>query len=139
MAKNYKFTINGNEYTVDIQSFEGNQVELEVNGTPYSVTLDEDVKTPKTPKLVRAKTPKSNTVKPLTSSGISKINAPLPGVVIDVKVKEGDVVKTDDVLLTMEAMKMENNVLAEKDGTIKSVKVSAGDNLLQGDLLIEME
>ena len=110
-----------------------------MNGTPYSVTLDEDVKTPKTPKLVRAKTPKSNTVKPLTSSGISKINAPLPGVVIDVKVKEGDVVKTDDVLLTMEAMKMENNVLAEKDGTIKSVKVSAGDNLLQGDLLIEME
>ncbi|TRX59415.1 biotin/lipoyl-binding protein [Fulvivirga sp. M361] len=140
MAKNYKFTINGNEYTVDIQSFEGNLVELEVNGTPYTVALAEDVKTPKTPKLVRAKTPKTNTVKPLTSSaGLSKITAPLPGVVIEVKVKEGDTVKTDETLLTMEAMKMENNVLAEKDGIVKSIKVNPGDNILQGDLLIEIE
>lgn len=139
MAKNYNFVINGNKYNVDIQSFEQNIVSLEVNGTPYNVELDREVKKEKTPKLVRSKVPTSNAVQPLTSSGFSKIEAPLPGNILDVKVKEGDTVKTDDVLLIMEAMKMENRVLAEKDGTVKSVKVVAGDAVLQGDVLIEIQ
>ncbi len=139
MAKNYNFTINGNKYNVDIQSFEQNIVTLEVNGTPYKVELDKEIKKVKTPKLVRSKVPTSNAVQPLTSAGLSKVEAPLPGNVLEVKVKEGDKVKTDDVLLIMEAMKMENRVLAEKDGIIKSIKVAPGDAVLQGDVLIEMQ
>ena len=67
-----------------------------------------------------------------------KVNAPLPGNIFKVLVNEGDTVKKGDVLLIMEAMKMENNVLAEKDGTVSSVKVSVGDAVLQNDVLIEM-
>lgn len=139
--KNYKFTINGNKYSVHIKSFEDDVAQVEVNGTPYEVTLDKSVKTTKTPKLVRAKTPApANAPKPLaTKNSLSKIKAPLPGTILEIKVKEGDEVKKEDTLLVMEAMKMENRVLAEKPGTVKSIKVQAGENVLQEQLLIEIE
>ena len=54
-------------------------------------------------------------------------------------VKEGDAIKKGDVLLIMEAMKMENNVMAEKEGTVKTIRVKVGDNVLQNDVLIELE
>ncbi len=53
--KNYKFTINGNQYEVEVKSFEENIAEIEVNGTSYTVELQKEIKAPKTPKLVRAK------------------------------------------------------------------------------------
>ena len=53
--------------------------------------------------------------------------------------KEGDTVKKGDVVMLMEAMKMENNILSEIDGTIKSIKVSEGESVLQGDVLLEIE
>ncbi|MEM9986723.1 MAG: acetyl-CoA carboxylase biotin carboxyl carrier protein subunit [Bacteroidota bacterium] len=52
--------------------------------------------------------------------------------------KEGDTIKRDQILLLMEAMKMENQVLAESDGEIKSIKVVEGENVLQGQVLIEL-
>ncbi|UZR92853.1 biotin/lipoyl-containing protein [Chondrinema litorale] len=139
--KNYKFSINGHTYDVLVKSVEDNLAQVEVNGTPYEVTLEKEVKTTKTPKLVRAKTPQPTAApKPLASNAsISKIDAPLPGIILDLLVKEGDVVKKEDTLLIMEAMKMENKVLAEKGGTIKSIKIKVGDNVLQGQLLIEIE
>lgn len=57
--KNYQFEINGNVYDVKIQNFEDNVVDIEVNGTPYQVNLKREVKTRKTPKLIRSKTPPS--------------------------------------------------------------------------------
>ena len=67
------------------------------------------------------------------------VKAPLPGIIMQVAVKEGDEVKRGTTLLIYEAMKMENKLVSEKDGIVKSLKVNAGDSILQGDVLLEIE
>ncbi len=138
--KTYNFTIQGNNYTVQIKSFEDNIADIEVNGTPYSVELEKTLSTPKTPRLVRAERPQVKEPDEIKAgSGLSKITAPLPGTILKINVKPGDVVKKGDTVLIMEAMKMENNIQAEKEGTVKTIVINPGDSVLQGDLLIEIE
>lgn len=139
--KKFQFTISGNKYDVEFKKIEENIAEIEVNGTHYTVEVHRELKTSKTPKLVRSEVaPPSRSetkIKKTISAAVSVI-APLPGIVIHLKVKEGDEVKKGTTLLTYEAMKMENSILAEKDGTVKTIKVAIGQNFLQGDVLIEM-
>jgi len=140
--KSFKFNIFGNEYNVNIKEAEGQTIKLEVNGSEYVVEMEKEVKPTKTPTLVRSQpktvaAPTQNTLAAKTST--RKITAPLPGVILELRVKEGDQVKTGDTLLVMEAMKMENNILAEHTGVIKEIKIRKGDAVLQGDLLIEIE
>jgi biotin carboxyl carrier protein len=71
------------------------------------------------------------------SSKVNNIKAPMPGLVIDMKVKAGDVVKTGDPLLILEAMKMENIIKSPGDATIKNVKAKKGDSVEKGQVLIE--
>ncbi len=137
--KKFKSTIRGNEYEVHINSFEDNIAEIDVNGSIYQVELEEQVKTTKTPKLVRSKPVPTKESKPTPVSGLSKVEAPLPGTIFKLKVKEGEEVKKGQVILIMEAMKMENNILAEKDGTVSKIHVSEGTSVLQGDVLVEIE
>ncbi len=142
--KKFKFTIQGNKYDVEILSFEDNTAEIDVNGTVYKVDVEQEVKKVKTPKLVRTKVEPSaggdiaKTSKPSERKGAGVIKAPLPGTIIDVRVKPGDKVKMGDKLLIMEAMKMENNINSDREGSILSVKVKAGDSVLEGDLLVEI-
>lgn len=137
--KNFKFTIKGHVYDVDILEIEKNIAKVEVNGTVYEVEVHKEVKETKTPTIVRHNIPPPKETKPLTASQITKINAPLPGNIMQVFVKEGDKVEKEAKLLMMEAMKMENTILAEKSGIIKKINVSSGDSVLQGDTLIEIE
>lgn len=141
--KNFKFTIRGHEYEVDILNIEGNMAEIEVNGTMYQVEMDKEVKKKDTgPKLVRTNlpTPKdAGEIKKKTDGNIFKVEAPLPGNILNILVKPGDQVKKGQHLLIMEAMKMENEVNSEKDGVVKAVNVKNGDSVLQGDLLLEIE
>jgi len=136
--KNFKFKIRGSQYNVDIQNINKNEVEIEVNGTPYMVTIEREVKHSKTPTIVRKRLP--NEVKKPESTGslLKTIKAPLPGNIFKLNVKEGDSVKKGETLLIMEAMKMENNILAEFDGVVKTVKIKEGDVVLQNDVLIEL-
>lgn len=144
--KKFKLTINGNKYDVDILSVERNTAEIEVNGSLYKVEVDKDLKPTKTPVLVRQKAVPSSdsdksTVKtssPSSPKGTGTVKSPLPGVILNVYVKEGDRVKQGDKLLTLEAMKMENNIDSDKEGVVKSVKVKQGDSVLEGDILIEI-
>jgi len=147
--KKFNFTINGNDYQVHIKNIDGNIADIEVNGTPYNVHIKEDMKVSKTPKLVRKDIhtkqgdarvvenlkPVSDSKKPSTKS----IKSPLPGNVLKVNVKEGDVFKEGDVLMVMESMKMENNILAEKNGTIIKVCAPAGTSVLQDAVLFEID
>lgn len=137
--KKFKFTIRGNEYEVQINSFEDSIAEVDVNGSIYQVELAEEVKTTKTPKLVRSKPIPTKEEKPKPVSGLSKVEAPLPGTIFKLILKEGDDVKKGQPILILEAMKMENNILAEKDGVINKILVSEGDSVLQGDILVEIE
>lgn len=144
--KKYNFKINGNDYEVEILSMEGNIAEIEVNGTKYEIEVDKKMAKPITPKLVRtASVPSTDVHKSqtkTTSGNISKgpgsVKSPLPGTILSVAVKEGDTVKSGDLLLVLEAMKMENKINSDKNGKVKSVKVRAGDVVAEGDLLIEI-
>ncbi len=71
------------------------------------------------------------------SSKVNNIKAPMPGLIIDLKVKDGDVVKANDVLLILEAMKMENIIKASGEGIVKKVNVKKGDTVEKGQVLIE--
>ena len=138
--KSFKFKVHENNYRVNLLSHEGNKIELEVNGTKYDVKLKEDVKTTKTPTLVRSASKRP--VEPLKvnpSSKKTKILAPIPGVILAVDVKVGDTVKVGDRLIQLEAMKMENNITSEKNGTITDVQVTVGQKVLQNDVMIEIE
>lgn len=144
--KKFKFTIQGNQYDVDIINIEDNTAEVEVNGTIYKVEVDKKLQQVKTPKLVRSvvspsteSTPSTvKTSSPSAPKGAGHIKSPLPGVILDVHCREGQTVKVGDKLIVLEAMKMENNINADKEGVIKSIKVKAGDSVMEGDTLIEI-
>ena len=147
--KKFDFNINGDDYQVHIKSIEGDVAELEVNGTPYSVKIKQEIKASKTPILVRKEaqskradkrvvenmTPVSSGAKPSSKS----IKSPLPGSVIKVLVTEGQSFKEGDVLMVMESMKMENNILAERSGKVLKICAPAGSAVLQDEVLFEVE
>lgn len=145
--KKFSFTINGNAYDLDIKSVEDNVAEVEVNGYSYTVEFDRVLETTKTPKLIRTEAVPSTDITPSeqkTSSpagpkGTGYIKSPLPGTILDIYVKVGDVVKTGDKLLTLEAMKMENIINSDKSGKVISVNAKKGDPVMEGDILIEVE
>ncbi len=138
--KKFKFTIKGQNYDVSVQDFSNNIANIEVNGTPYKVEVHHEIKKTKTPTLVRpaVKNPEgSEKIQKSSSTGLQVV-APLPGSIVKVFINAGDTVKKGDNLMIMEAMKMENNVLAEKNGVVNSIKVSVGQSVLQGDVLLEI-
>lgn len=138
--KKFKFTISGNQYDVQINDIEDNIADLEVNGTQYKVEIHQEVKRNKTPKLVRKpvqKAPGEGEIQK-RSSKAKAIKAPLPGTILSIAVKEGDTVTKGQTLMVMEAMKMENSIMAEADGTVAAIKVSAGQSVLQDDDLVEI-
>jgi biotin carboxyl carrier protein len=139
--KKFKFSIQGNDYEVEIKDFDEGIARIEVNGTPYKVEVQKQAQVSKTPILQRAavKTPKDAHLIKKTESSSFKVKAPLPGNILQVVVQPGDAVKKDDRLLIYEAMKMENMLLSEKNGKVSSVKVAPGDSVLQDDVLIEIE
>ncbi len=136
--KKFDFSINGNKYHVHLKDIDDNIAMIEVNGTPYSVEIEQEVKKVKTPKLIRQEVkpkPGEGHIIKKQSAGGHELTAPLPGSIFKIVAKVGDTVKKGDTVLIMEAMKMENNILADKDGTIKEMKVKEGDSVLQGDVL----
>lgn len=136
--KNFKFTIKGHDYEVEIKNFEKNLAEVEVNGTLYEVEVQREERGTKTPVLVRPEpsVPRSERKFKKVISTHVEVKAPLPGNIMQVFVKNGDEVKKGDKLLVYEAMKMENTITAEKDGTIEKIVVNPGDSVLQDDLLL---
>ncbi|MFA6199470.1 MAG: biotin/lipoyl-containing protein [Bacteroidales bacterium] len=139
--KNYKFNINGASYAVNINDVDDNIIQLELNGTPYEVTIDRELKQVKTPKLVRPvavpSTDHSKEVVKTTASGkVGTIKTPLPGVILEVNVKIGDRVTVGQKLVVLEAMKMENRIDSDLAGVITQINVDRGSSVLEGDVLI---
>lgn len=142
--KKFKFSINGNQYESAVINIEDNVAEIEINGTIYKVEVDKELKTTKTPKLIRPVAVPSTDFQPSvakTSSpegpkGTGTIKSPLPGVILDVFVKAGDTVKIGQKLIVLEAMKMENNIESDKAGKIVSISKGKGDSVMEGDVLI---
>ena len=138
--KKFKFTISGKQYEVEVQSFEGDKAQVVVNGTQYEVDVEREkeearpvVAAPRPAAAPKADVPKAAAA---GDANGHKAVAPLPGTIMQIFVNVGDQVKRGDKILMYEAMKMENNFLAEVDGEIKDIKVRVGDNVLQGAVLV---
>ena len=137
--KEYKFKIHGNEYEVSINSVEDNIADVTVNGTQYEVEIEG-----KASKVSKITKPTPSTSSAATTAEVistakaaaKKSAGPLPGVIVDLKEREGDQVKAGQHLLVLEAMKMENNIHADRDGIIVELKVNKGDSVLEGDTLL---
>lgn len=145
--KEYKYIINGNQYNVTIGDISDNIAQVEVNGTSYKVELEKaPAVAPKTTVVRQAVAPTKpaaqTTVvnKPAAAgAGKSGVKSPLPGVILDIKVNVGDTVKKGQTIIILEAMKMENNINADKDGTITAISVNKGDSVLEGSVLVTIE
>ena len=145
--KEYKYKINGNLYKVTVENIEDNIADVEVNGTHYKVEMEKAPK-PK-PVVVKpvvrqpATTPAAQTTqvnKPAASSaGKSGVKSPLPGVILEIKVNVGDVVKKGQTVIILEAMKMENSINADRDGKVTAINVKQGDSVLEGTDLVILE
>lgn len=138
--KKFKFTINGNDYSVDVHGIEENLARLEVNGTPYNVELHRTLKASKTPTIVRPaiRQQRRPDIEKREGGSSHPILAPLPGAISKLEVVKGDIVKKGQLLLIMEAMKMENKVLADRAGVVENIRVQQGDAVLQGDIIMEI-
>ena len=149
--KQYKYTINGAQYDVTIDSIVGSKAKVEVNGVPFEVEMhgsslvEEDLPTMSTEGApAPAAAPAAPAAAPAAAAPAAKsgpgagtpVKAPLPGVVTNILVAEGQAVKKGETVLVLEAMKMENNITAEADGAVTGICVAAGDSVMEGTTLL---
>mgnify|MGYP002524593901 CR=1 FL=1 len=153
----YNFRINGHDYQVDVNSVEGGIADVTVNGTDYKVELADAVPAPAqqaarpAPQatFTAAQAPQTTAQATQTAAQTSQtatasaplgkgevVTAPLPGVILDIKVKVGDVVKAGQTVAVLEAMKMENEIEATASGTVTAVNAGKGDSVLEGAAII---
>ena len=144
--KQYKYRINGSLYNVVVNKTTDDIAEVEVNGTPYTVEIEKKSKKQKTSpfkKPAQAPTahpaPSPQVTKQPSAAGANSLTSPLPGVILDISCSVGDTVKKGQKLMILEAMKMENNIMADRDGVIKEIKVQSGTTVLEGTELIVIE
>lgn len=141
--KTYKFKIDGKDYCVTINSIEGKQADLTVNGVGYSVELENEVAAqaaPAAPAPVQAAPVQAAPAAPAKapSGPAVTVHSPLPGVIISIDVKEGQAVKKGQKVAVLEAMKMENEIQAEADGTVTAILVQKGDSVLEGAEILKL-
>lgn len=119
---------------------------ITVNGTPYDVTVDEAGASAPAPVAAAPAAPAAKpaapapAVKPAVSGdeGSIKVEAPMPGTILDVKTSVGASVKSGDVLCILEAMKMENDIVAPADGTVASIAANKGDSVEAGQIIVTL-
>ena len=163
--RRYTLGLRGREFVIDVQELDADRFEVQVEGESYEVTLSENENLPQaiiTPGYLPASpaTPAGATAaatadtgraraapatattaaappaRPAAAGKGSALNAPMPGVILEVKVQPGDVVQRGQQVLVLEAMKMHNLIGAPKNGTITEVCVAAGQAVGHGDVLI---
>ena len=146
----YKYKVKGVDYEVEIAEVEGNIAKVNVNGIPFELELQKPINAAKHPTMTRPKVeapkPAAPTPAPAAAAapaqpaapvGVgSPVKAPLPGTVTEIKVQVGQQVNVGDVVLVLEAMKMQNNIEAEYAGTVTSITVKQGETVMEGSVLL---
>ena len=146
----YQYKVQGVDYDVEIEEVEGNVAKVNVNGIRFDVELKQPINPTSSLKKVRVEAPKpvarpaiptaapaAAPVVPAAPAGAgSPIKAPLPGTIIELKVNVGDTVKQGDCVLVLEAMKMQNNIESEYEGTVTSITVKQGETVMEGAVLL---
>ncbi len=148
--KEIKLEINDKEYIVNIESFGAYDAKVKVNDRTYDVKLKDlglenaaPISFTPAPAIQQAPmstqsagSPAPQSTQAAPSAGGASIQAPMPGLILKINTKVGDAIKSGQTLMVMEAMKMENNIDATSDGTVKNIAVKEGDNVSEGDVLI---
>ena len=156
--KTYKYKVQGVEYEVEIAEVEGKIAKVNVNGIPFEIEMQKPINAAKHPALAATKrsanTAPAEPVAPVATAPVqaaakpqpaqpaapagagTPIKAPLPGTINAINVKVGDTVAVGDVVIVLEAMKMQNNIEAENAGTVTSILVNQGDSVMEGAVML---
>jgi len=122
--------VDGKEYKVFVEETEEGKILVHCGSDVYEVETKKDAENSAADRLQR---------KQVAEEGKIEILAPLPGIIYDVKAKEGSNVKQGQSLFTLMAMKMENDITAPRDGVLKEIKAKKNDNVNRGDILAVLE
>ena len=122
--------VDGKDYKVFVEETEEGKIIVHCEGDVYEVETKRDIETSAVERLHKKQT---------SEEGKIEIISPLPGVIYDIKVKQGANVKQGQSLFTLMAMKMENDITAPRDGVVKEIKVKKEDNVNRGDVLAILE
>lgn len=136
--KSYKMKINNEKFEAKVKKDTGSSVVVEVNGQDYKIELETEHK-----KETIIAPPQQKSTKPAPKVKKIKVApgsvlAPIPGLVIRILVKQGDVVQVGDNILILEAMKMQSEIVSTASGIISSINVKEGDTVQEDDILIEV-
>jgi biotin carboxyl carrier protein len=146
----YQYKVQGVDYEVEIAEVEGNIAKVNVNGIPFEVELQKPINAAKHPTMnnpkVEAPKPAAAAPAPAAAKPVAApsapagsgtpIKAPLPGTITDIKVTVGQQINVGDVVVVLEAMKMQNNIEAESAGLVTSIMVNKGDTVMEGTILL---
>ena len=155
--KKYQYKVQGVDYEVEITEVEGKIAKVNVNGIPFEIEMQKPINAAKHPALaatkravaaaasvaeapaqpVAAPVAKPQAAAPAQAAGAGNpVKAPLPGTINSINVKVGDKVNVGDVVIVLEAMKMQNNIEAETAGTVTSILVNPGDSVMEGAVML---
>ena len=144
----YQYKVQGVDYEVEIEEVEGNIAKVNVNGIPFEVEMQKPINAAKHPTMARPKReapkpavaapqPAAAPAQPAAAAGAGNpVKAPLPGTVTEIKVQVGQQVNVGDIVLVLEAMKMQNNIESEFSGTVTSITVKQGETVMEGTVLM---
>jgi len=141
--KKFKISVNGNWCEVEIKDLDESPISVLVDGELYEVELGPEIPDTEAVERVREEPevlvsePVLEVSRPMAAAG--EVIAPLPGKILAVNVEVGDRVQYKDVLCTLEAMKMENEIMTAAEGIVKEVRVAKGQDVLYGDVLFVIE
>ncbi|ADL07952.1 biotin/lipoyl-containing protein [Thermosediminibacter oceani] len=135
--KKYRISVNGKTYEVEVEELGGEEIKAPA-AAPAPAPKKEAVQAPKAEAPKAAPAP-AKAPKKAAAAGKLTIDAPMPGTILSIKAKPGSSVKKGQVIMILEAMKMENEIQAPQDGTILSIEVSEGASVNTGDILAVME
>jgi biotin carboxyl carrier protein len=147
--KTFELTIEGKDYKIDIEKFDGKQAVVKVDGKPYEIDVKKAAEAVVAPRVSppspgvpqdRGQATPERPLAPVTSvpSG-GQVLAPMPGLILEVMVSVGDSVAAGTPVIKLEAMKMENEIPAPADGTVKELRVKAGDQVSTDDVLVVID
>ena len=157
--KTYKYKVQGVDYEVEIAEVEGKIAHVNVNGIPFEIEMQKPINAAKHPALAatkrsastaapvaaqptpagkpQANVPAASAAAPAPAAGAGNpVKAPLPGTINSINVKVGDTVAVGQVVIVLEAMKMQNNIEAETAGTVTSILVNQGDSVMEGAVML---
>ena len=143
--KEYKYTINGNKYDVEIVDIVENIATVTVNGENYSVEMEKEPEPEKKKVVIKSGAQAQPEAAASEGASAAKVNtnnalkAPLPGVIREINVAVGDEVAVGDTVVVLEAMKMANNLEAEKVGKVTAVLVQVGESVMEDTPLVVIE